>query len=238
MYIGRLDVSMMVKAHCINNCTKPATVKLSRCLVSWYMYFLCVVLLLTFCLLGIAFLHSRWPLIASKTSQNDAASCGCNATILKLLKKNYFRGTRKGYNYPLAYQVSIVIGNYPLGHWSGRCIFRAVKHPENSHALWNCIWIRFTLHKAKYFLQSPSPLMRIVSCVKSEKRWVSQSEKSKNLAYSQQGVALCDCPMHNQGDVKSCDLIKQIKKDLRIFFGTRYHTATMIIQIMDYVSRE
>lgn len=34
MYIGRLDVSMMVKVHCLNNCTKPATVELPLCLVS------------------------------------------------------------------------------------------------------------------------------------------------------------------------------------------------------------
>lgn len=50
------------------------------------------------------------------------------------------------------YRVSLVIGNYPLGHRSGCYVFRAFKHPENSHALWNCIWIWFALHKSKIIL--------------------------------------------------------------------------------------
>lgn len=52
--------------------------------------------------------------------------------------------------------------------------------------------------------------------IKLHKKKGIQSGKSKNQAYSQQGVVLYYCPMHNQGDVKSRDLIMQIKEYLMV----------------------
>jgi hypothetical protein len=40
-----------------------------------------------------------------------------------------------------------MIGHYPLGHWGSSNIFWAFKQAEYANALWNFIWIFFTLYK-------------------------------------------------------------------------------------------
>lgn len=109
-----------------------------------------------------------------------------------------------------------MIGNYPVGYWCRGYIFWAFKQPKNSQALGNLVRITSTLKKIQDNNQTQYTYKHIKWAKKKLNVFFYTHKKRERhpSTYSQQGVVLSNCPVHNQRDVESCNLLIPKKRIL------------------------